>query len=219
MWIIANFKSYKSISESVEWISIVGPKLEKREDLNVVVCPSFSAIEQVKKAIQVGNYPLMVGSQDLSSLPAGPFTGEESAKNLASFISLSILGHSERRTNFNETDEMVAKKVTQAKENNILPLVCVQDKDTPIPDGCKLVAYEPVWAIGTGKAETPANANKVTKSLKQKYGDDLKVLYGGSVDEVNVKGFIDQDNIEGVLVASASLNPEQFLKIINITFS
>src|SRR5438105_2256657 len=91
LWIIANFKSHKSISESVEWISIVGPKLEKKEDIKVIVCPSFSAIEQVKKAVQVGNYPLMVGSQDLSAFSPGAYTGEEPAKHLVDFITLTIL--------------------------------------------------------------------------------------------------------------------------------
>lgn len=219
LWIIANFKSHKSISESVEWISIVGPSLEKREDIKVIVCPSFSAIEQVKKAVQVGNYPLMVGSQDLSAFGPGAYTGEEPAKFLADFISLSILGHSERRTNFNESDEMVAKKVIQAKENNILALVCVQDRETSVPDGCKMVAYEPVWAIGSGKAETPQGANEVAKVLKEKHGEDLIILYGGSVDEGNVKGFIDQDNLSGVLVATACLDPEEFLRVYNSCLS
>ncbi len=219
MWIIANFKSHKSIAESVDWVSIVGPKLEKRDDVKVVVCPSFSAIEQVKKTVQVGNYPLIVGAQNLSPFPPGSYTGEESAKNLANFISISILGHSERRTNFNETDEMIAKKVTQAKENNILPLVCVQGEDSVVPEGCKLIVYEPVWAIGTGSAETPANANQIAKLLKQKYGVDIEVLYGGSVNKDNVKAFVEQDNLVGVLVASASLNPQEFLEVINACLS
>lgn len=214
LWIIANWKSNKTIQEALDWVSIVGPKLEKREDLKVVVCPTFSAIEEVKKAVLVSNFPLMVGSQDLSPFDIGAYTGEEPAKILKEFVDFAILGHSERRKNFSETDEMVAKKVTQALENQIIPLVCVQGKDTPVPDNCNLIAYEPIFAIGTGNPDTPANANEISKSFKEKYGEDLEVLYGGSVTSENVHSFIKQEEISGVLVGGASLNPEEFIKIV-----
>lgn len=215
MWIIANFKANKNIKESIEWVELVGPKLKMQEGVKVVVCPSFSAIEQVKKTILVGSFPLMVGSQDISSFPKGAYTGEEPAAHLAGFIDLSIIGHSERREHLKETDEIVEKKVNQAKSNGIIPLVCVQDINTKVPDGSFLIAYEPVWAIGTGKADTPADANKVAQTFKQRYGEDLEVLYGGSVNKDNIKSFIKQDSLSGVLVATASLNPEGFLAVLS----
>lgn len=219
IWVIANWKSDGTIEEALNWISIVGPKIEKRDPSTssgskVVVCPSFTAIEEVKKAILVGNYPLLVGSQDLSPYPEGAFTGEESASSLRQFINLAILGHSERRQHFGETDEMVAKKTKQALDHNIIPLVCVQGIDTLVPEAVKLIAYEPIFAIGTGNPDTPENANKVAEYFKQKYSRDLEVLYGGSVTSENVKGFVTQQNINGVLVGGASLNPEEFIKII-----
>ncbi|MBI2022624.1 triosephosphate isomerase [Candidatus Daviesbacteria bacterium] len=215
LWLIANWKSNKTISEALEWISSVGPKVERRDDLKVVICPTFSALSEVKKAVQVGNYPLIVGSQDLSPFDSGAYTGEEAASILKQFIDIAIVGHSERRENFSETDEMVSKKVTQAVDADITPLLCVQSAETPVPAQCKLTAYEPVFAIGTGNPDTPANANSVAAQLKQIHGQDLGVLYGGSVNKDNCRAFLEEDNISGLLIGKASLDAEEFVKIIS----
>lgn len=214
LWIVANWKSNKTIQEVLDWIGEVGPKLERQDNLKVVVCPTFSALSEAKKSILVGNYPLMVGSQDLSPFDLGAYTGEEAAEILKQFIELSIIGHSERRENFKESDEMVSKKVKQAKALTIIPLVCVQGEDTPIPNDCKLVAYEPIFAIGTGIPDTPDNADKVAKFLKDKYGADLEVLYGGSVTSENAKAFVKESNINGLLIGKASLDAQEFIKIV-----
>ena len=214
IWIIANWKSNKTIAEALSWISVVGPKLLNKEGLKIVVCPTFSSLSEVKKAVTVGGFPILVGSQDISAFDTGAYTGEESAELLKDLISLSIIGHSERRENFSESDEAVSKKVEQAVKSNITPLVSVQGADTPVPEGCKLVAYEPTWAIGNGNPDTPANANNVAEKLKQKYGKDLEVIYGGSVTSENVRNFIQQENINGVLPGKASLDAEEFVKIV-----
>lgn len=216
LWIIANFKSNKNLSEVLDWVGVVGPKIPRQENLKVVVCSTFTALEEVKKAVQIGNYPLLVGSQDLSPFNSGAYTGEEAAGILKQFVDLAILGHSERRQNFSETDEMVSKKVVQSKENDIIPLVCVQADDTPVPEGCKLVAYEPVFAIGTGNPDTPENASAVAESLKNKHGQDIEVLYGGSVSSDNCKAFVQQENLSGLLIGKASLDSTEFLKIVEI---
>lgn len=216
MWIVANWKDNKNIAEALAWVDQVGPEIPGKENLKVVVCPTFICIEEVKKAVLVGNYHLIVGSQDLSSYDAGEYTGEEAAKILKDVVDLSILGHSERRQNFNETDEMVVKKVEQARQYNIEPLVCCQDENTLVPEGVKLVAYEPVFAIGTGIADTPDNANAVAGKLKNKYGSDLEVLYGGSVTSENAKAFLHQENISGLLIGKSSLDAQEFIKIVEI---
>ena len=218
IWIIANWKSNKNIREALEWIAQVGPELPRNENLKVVVCPTFVNIEEIKKSVLVGNFPIMVGSQDLSPYPEGSFTGEEAASILKQFVSLAILGHSERRQNFAETDQMVEAKVNQATDHQIIPLVCVQGPDTPVPAGCSLVAYEPIFAIGTGDADTPQGAAAVAASLKNKYGEDLQVLYGGSVTADNCQGFLDQDNISGLLIGQASLDAVEFIKIVEASF-
>lgn len=209
LWIIANWKSNKTIQEALDWVAKVGPQVPQKDNLKIVVCPTFSTLSEIKKAIS--DFPLLLGSQDLSPFGVGAYTGEETASLLKDLIDLAILGHSERRQNFNETDEMVAKKVNQTLENNIIPLVCVQGVYTPVPDGCKLVAYEPIFAIGTGNPDTPENANEVAASFT-----DLEVLYGGSVTSENVRNFIAQENINGVLVGGASLDAEEFAKIIKV---
>lgn len=229
IWIIANWKSNKTIAEALEWVAKVGPQLPKRDPstgsgLKVVVCPTFSVLPEVKKAITVGNFPMLAGAQDLSPFGMGAYTGEEPAAILKQFVDLAILGHSERRKNFNETNEMIAKKVEQALANNITPLVCVQDEAMPVPEGCNLIAYEPIWAIstgltntpGVGRADTPEDANQVAGVFKQKYGTELEVIYGGSVNSQNVKGFVSQDNISGVLIGNASLDAEEFTKICHM---
>jgi len=217
IWIIANWKSNKTIREALEWIDFVGPKIEKRSNIKVVVCPSFIDIEEVKKAVLVGNFPLIVGSQDLSPFDVGAFTGEETAQILKQFVDVSILGHSERRQNFGENDEMIEQKVIQAKDHNIIPLVCVQGAETLIPEECSLVAYEPIFAVGTGFADTPESANQVAGQLKQK-NPGLEVLYGGSVTPENARSFVERENLSGVLVGKSSLDPEEFFKIVSNCF-
>lgn len=220
IWIIANWKSNKIIKEALDWVAQVGPAVPKKEGLKVVVCPTFSTLSEVKKAITVENYPILTGVQDISPFEKGAYTGEESAELLAGLADLAIIGHSERRKNFGETDDMVARKLQQALKNSITPLVCVQGEDTPVPEGCQLIAYEPLWAIstgltntpGTGRADTPEEADKVAGYFKQKF-KQLEVIYGGSVDANNVKGFVNQENLSGVLVGNASLDPQEFLKI------
>lgn len=214
IWIIANWKANKNIKDALEWVSKVGPIVPKNEYLKVVVCPPFVCLEQVAKEVKVGGFNLIVGSQDFSVFGVGAYTGEVPAILLSGLVSLSILGHSERRKNFNETDEIVDKKVKLAKEANIIPLVCVQNEETLVPQNCKLVAYEPIWAIGTGNPDTPENANEIAKKIKQKTNQDMEVLYGGSVTSENVKNFVTQENINGVLVGGASLDAAEFVKIV-----
>lgn len=216
IWVVANWKSNKTISEALGWIDEVGPKLSRDEKIKVVVCPPITDIEEVKKTILVNNYPILVGAQDLSPFEDGPYTGEESARILSDIVDLAILGHSERRQNFGETDDMVKEKVARAKEFKIVPLVCVQDENTSVPEGVSLIAYEPVFAIGTGKPDTAENAGKVAEVLKNKYGEETEVLYGGSVTSENAKPFLQQENINGLLIGKASLDPEEFLKIIDV---
>jgi triosephosphate isomerase (TIM) len=213
IWLIANWKANKTVAEALEWVSIVGPQIERRDHLKVVICPTFTAIEEVKKAVLVGNFNLMVGCQDLSAFEDGPYTGEETAQILKQFVDLAILGHSERRQNFGETPEMVSQKVKQALDHQIIPLVCVQGQETPVPEGVKLIAFEPVEAIGTGHPDTPQDASEVATFFQQNFSQELDIVYGGSVTSENVKGFLMPDNLNGVLVGGASLDPEEFLKI------
>jgi triosephosphate isomerase (TIM) len=213
IWIVANWKSNLSLSESLDWINKVGPQLNKREDLQIVVCPRFSVLPELHQEIKIHNYPIVLGSQDLSPFGTGSFTGEEPAGLLKELVSMSIVGHSERREKFAETDEMIAEKIKQAQSAELEPILCIQNSETPIPEGVKIVAYEPVFAIGTGTPDTPENANKVASQVRS-MKSELSLLYGGSVTSENCGSFVEQENISGLLIGKASLDASEFLKII-----
>lgn len=217
-WIVANWKSNETIAEALQWVGEVGPHLES-SNVKAVVCPTFTALEEVKKAVIVDHWPLFVGAQDLSPFGEGPYTGEEPAVLLRGLADLAILGHSERRKNFGETDQMVAEKVKRALENRIKPLVCVQDENTPVPEGADLVAYEPIFAIGSGQPDSPQNANEVAGKIKKRWGEELTVLYGGSVTSQNAKPFLQAENLSGLLIGGDSLKSEDFIEIIKIASS
>ena len=214
IWIIANWKSNKTISEVLDWISKVGPEIPQDEGFKVVVCPTFSALSEVKKAITVGNFPLLLGAQDLSPFGTGAYTGEETASLLKDFISLSIIGHSERRSNFSETDEIVNKKIGESLREGIKPIVCVSNigQVRSLVPGNYIIAYEPISAIGTGNPEDPNTVLSIIKQIKEI--KDTEVLYGGSVNPQNIKDYTSLDNISGVLVGNSSLDAELFLNLI-----
>lgn len=218
-WIIANWKSHKKIAEAIEWMGMVGPKIRRDSSVKVVVCAPFVDLGELKERVMVDNFPIMIGCQDISAFPEGAYTGEEAAAILRDVVELAIVGHSERRANFGETDKTVESKVKESIEHNIIPLVCIQDQDTFIPKEAELVAYEPVFAIGTGEADTPANANEMADKILKLHGGPVEVLYGGSVDEENAKAFLQQDKISGLLIGGASLDPQQFLRIVEIAYS
>lgn len=213
IWIIANWKSNLNLSESLDWINAVGPKLNNREDIQVVVCPRFSALPELHQEIQANQYPIILGAQDLSPFGLGSFTGEEPAELLKELVTLSIIGHSERRTKFGETDDIIKTKCEVAQKAGIEPILCLQDINTPIPEGVKIAAYEPVFAIGTGTPDTPENSEAVAKEIRTKH-PQLAVLYGGSVTSENCESFVEKENISGLLIGKASLNAEEFLKIV-----
>lgn len=216
MWIIANWKSNLTVRESVELIEAVGPKLTKNENVQLVVCPSFEALTEVRKQVQVNGFPILIGAQDISPFPKGAYTGEVNGESLKEIVDVCLIGHSERRQNFNESDNEIRDKVERANESGITPVVCVQGAETPVPDLVKVVAYEPVFAIGSGNPDTPENANKVAALIKQtNTHQELEVLYGGSVTSENIKAFLEEENISGVLIGGASLNASEFLKILD----
>ncbi len=209
--VVANFKANKTWAEVSDWIDTVGPKVGQFPG-TVVICPSIAFISQVSQKIESGSWQIKVASQDISKFEGGAYTGEVAASQIKDQVSYSIIGHSERRQNFGEDDKTLEAKVQNANAVGIKPIFCVQDENTLVPEGVKIVAYEPVFAIGTGTPDTPENAEAVGKSIKAK--GDFIVLYGGSVTGDNAKSFLKAGTIDGLLVASASLDPQSFLKIV-----
>ncbi len=223
--IIANWKLNPATLKNAQALAVA---VSVRAKNKVVLCPPTIYLSSI-------DYPNL-GAQDCFWQEKGAFTGQTSALQLKDLkIKYCIIGHSEKRA-VGENDEMVNLKLKALVQNGITPVLCVgfgttvEHDDLEVTDILKsqldtdlagvdatkvIVAYEPVWAIGTGKNATPEHAEKISIFIKTKYGVP-KALYGGSVNFINAKGFLDQPNIGGLLVGGASLAPAQFNQIINM---
>lgn len=210
LFIAGNWKSNKMVAEAKEWMQKFTATWE---NITVVICAPFTLLSGLKEMTQELKSQVLLGAQDVSPFPAGAYTGEVNALQVKEFADWVIIGHSERRKNFGETDDMLQKKVTEAKSAGLKIIYCVPDDATLVPVGVDVVAYEPVWAIGTGKSDSPENANTVIAAIKAKTAVPT-VIYGGSVTEENIASFVSQAAIDGVLPGGASLDPEKFAALI-----
>jgi triosephosphate isomerase len=210
--LIANWKSNMTEFEALKWLDGMKDILSTTEK-QVVVCPPFTLLSVLHKKISAEKIQVQLGAQDISPFEKGAYTGAVTGEQIAEYASYVLIGHSERRKYFFETDEQIEQKVAMAKKVNLISVECVQDKDTAIPEGVNIVAYEPIWAIGSGKAESAEQVNTIALSIKEKSGVGL-VLYGGSVTAENVHEFTQMEGIDGVLVGGASLNPQKFSQLI-----
>ncbi len=241
--IAGNWKMNMTPSEAKGLIDGLLPLVKDNTTTEVVVCPPAITIPAVKEYIQGTN--LHLGAQNMHWEEKGAFTGETSPLMLKALeVEYVILGHSERRQYFAETDETVNKKVLSALAHGLKPIVCVGETleqreqgitDTLVSDqtvkaleGVEdfttvVVAYEPVWAIGTGKTATAEEANRVCgvirKAVADKFGapvaESLRIQYGGSMNAGNVSELMTQENIDGGLIGGAALKPVDFAKLVN----
>jgi triosephosphate isomerase len=240
-----NWKMYKTPAETSAFFEKFRPLVEKSEHCEIVICPPFTNLAAAVVAA-TGSH-IRVGSQNIAWAKEGAFTGEISGAMLTALgVTHAIVGHSERRQYFNETDETVLKRTQAALDSGLTPIVCVGERLEERESGntervlieqfqkgiaglteqqfAKIViAYEPVWAIGTGKTATPemaADAHRAIRNqVRGKYGKDagdaVRILYGGSVKPDNAKTLMAQVEIDGVLVGGASLDPVGFASIVN----
>jgi triosephosphate isomerase len=244
--IAGNWKMNNDLQQSVNLIEELKSKLaNKTVNCDVVICPPFTSLYEAKKIID-GSI-IKLGAQNMFYEDSGAFTGEISAPMLKSVgCEYVILGHSERRTIFGEKDEMINKKVRKALSQNLKPILCVgetlkeREKDvtekvvkrqiekglnyvTPDEVLSVVIAYEPVWAIGTGKTATPEQAQEIhafiRKLLASMYSKDfaelIPIQYGGSVKPDNAKELLSQKDIDGALVGGACLKADSFIGIID----
>ncbi|MBE6023562.1 MAG: triose-phosphate isomerase [Cellulosilyticum sp.] len=241
--VAGNWKMNMTPGQSVELINLLKDRINTTE-VDVVVCPPFVCLPAVLDAVKGTN--IAVGAQNMHFEESGAFTGEIAPKMLVELgVKYVIIGHSERRQYFAETNETVNKKVLKAIEHNLVPIICVGEsldereqgitidlvrlqtkialKDVKAEDAKKVViAYEPIWAIGTGKTATSMQAEEVCKAIRdvvaEVYGsevaDEVRVQYGGSVNAGNANELFNMGNIDGGLVGGASLK-EEFTSIVN----
>lgn len=238
-----NWKMNKTVEEAVSMVKSLKDAVAGITDVEILVCPTFTALYAVNNEIKGSNINL--GAQNLFWEAKGAFTGEISPSMVKDTgCSYVIIGHSERRQYFGETDETVNKRTKAAFTNGLVPVVCVgetleeREKDitfkvieTQIRGGMAnltaeeaatvVIAYEPVWAIGTGKTATPDQAQEVhafiRKLYKEIYGDaadKVRILYGGSVNPKNVSDLMKQPDIDGGLVGGASLEADSFAQLV-----
>lgn len=210
---IANWKSHKTASEALSFLKEFAPLISEKEDQQIIICPPFDLLETCSTYIKTHHLPLALGAQNISPFPEGAYTGEVSARSLKDLVQYTIIGHSERRHYFHETDDMLKEKVQQALAANLTPIYCVSSESQPIPQGVTLAAFEPLDAIGSGKPENPETVEKVTRSIQEKNAVSY-ILYGGSVTATDVHQYTQLPSISGVLVGGASLDPTAFAQLI-----
>ena len=243
--IAGNWKMNKTSADGVALVTEIVAAVGKQSDVEVVVCPPFTAVEAVGKALEGSNVKL--GAQNMHFEASGAYTGEVSAPMLrAIFATHVILGHSERRSYFGETDEIVNKKLLAALKNQLKPIFCVGETlaEREAGDTLKVVqrqverglegvskeqaagivvAYEPVWAIGTGKVATTEQAQEVHAFIRgllvKLFGDavaqKVRILYGGSMKPSNAPELLAQKDIDGGLIGGAALEARSFLELVS----
>lgn len=215
-FIIANWKSNKTIYEADRWFQGLKIKDLRLTNKEIVICPSFTALPILKSLIVNHKSSIKLGAQDVSPFEEGAYTGEVSAKQIKEFADYVLIGHSERRKNFLESDKMINQKIDQAVHFGLTPILCISSIEQIQNCNSKfkiIIVYEPLFAIGSGQADTAENANSMAKKIREDLGL-MTVLYGGSVTSKNVKEFTQMSNIDGVLVGGASLDAQQFYAIM-----
>jgi len=239
---VANWKMYKTVKEAIEFLNAFIPLVKDINAKDIAIAPSFVCIDAVGRNIK--NTKIKLCAQNAFYENQGAYTGEISPLMLKALdVEYVIIGHSERRRYFNETDEIINKKIKACLKENLKVIFCIGEtlserennetekilnsqlenglKEIEIPESI-VVAYEPVWAIGTGKVASDEQIKEahlfVRKKLEEIFGEKaqtIRILYGGSVSPENIDSIMAIENVDGVLVGGASLDPLKFSKIIN----
>ena len=239
--IAGNWKMNTTVSEAMALVRAMLGGLDKTDDIEKVICPPFVSLAMVKGLLK--GTTVKLGAQNLFYAEKGAYTGEISPMMVADLCEFAIIGHSERRQYFNETGEIVNKKIAAAFKAGLKPILCVGERleeneagktaevvtgqlesslaDIAAVDGL-VIAYEPIWAIGTGRAATGEQSNEIISLIRQyisrlyddKVARGMRILYGGSVTAANATEFMRQPEIDGALVGGASLKADEFLNIV-----
>jgi len=242
--IAGNWKMNKTASEAVDLIEEIKSSVGDQSSVQVCVCPSFTSLAKASELVEQSE--VLLGAQDMNASPSGAYTGEVSAEMLRDlYVNFVILGHSERRQYFGETNQDINRKILAAVENNLKPIYCIgetleerergQTLDVvrkQVREGLEnfptqsidnlVLAYEPIWAIGTGKTATDEMAQEVhcdirnvlTEMFGEAASSGIRILYGGSMKPENASGLLAQEDVDGGLIGGASLTARSFVGIV-----
>ncbi len=242
--IAGNWKMHTTVEEAIELVIKMRFGLDRIDNVDKVICPPFVSLDAIKTRLEGSTIKL--GAQDIHHEEKGAFTGEISPQMVANLCDYVIVGHSERRQHFNETIDIVDKKVKAAMKVGLKPILCIGEspeenkagkteevltRQLSSPSarlyliGGIVIAYEPIWAIGTGVPASGEQANKTIGFIRQHIAEeqgkgiaqDVRILYGGSVTAENIAEFVKQPEIDGALVGGASLKANEFLSIVKQT--
>ena len=243
--IAGNWKMNTTASETDDLISEINSLVGQQTQVQVCICPPFTSLQQGSSLVE--QTEVLLGAQNMSAEPSGAFTGEISAEMLRDlYVNFVILGHSERRQYFGETNKSINLKVLAAVQNNLKPIYCIGETleeresgktlevvKTQVKEGLAnfplsevdnlVLAYEPVWAIGTGKTATDEMAQEVHAYVRgllvdlfgDAAGSGVRILYGGSMKPENASGLLSQPDVDGGLIGGASLNAKSFCAIVD----
>jgi triosephosphate isomerase len=249
--IAGNWKMHKTHLDAIHFVQQLGHELAEFDlrRVEVTLCPPFTALRSLQTTIEDRDYEFGIGAQNMHYANEGAFTGEVAPTMLTAMrVRYVILGHSERREHFGETDENVNKKVKAALSNSLVPIMCCGETATERNAGSTeskverqmreglegvrveaaaetVVAYEPIWAIGTGKTATPYDAQATISFIRRvlegiysrEVAGSIRILYGGSVKSGNARALTEQPDIDGALVGGASLDAAEFAAIVKAT--
>ena len=225
-YIVGNWKSHKTLDETREWFEEIQGVFKQLPQTTVVVAVPNVYVFEARKVIDgVGLSQLKLAVQDISAFPMGAYTGAVNAKMVEGVVEFAIVGHSERREYFHETNQEVANKVRQLVEAGIKPIVCVdmpyaKQQLAAIDENLLpeiVVAYEPIEAIGSGNPEEPEAVKKSVDEIKS--GFEGAVIYGGSINENNARSYLEIEGVDGLLPGGSSLDPKSFWAVCSASLS
>ncbi|MBU1111132.1 triose-phosphate isomerase [Patescibacteria group bacterium] len=229
LFLIANWKLHFSLKEATKWLDEFAKQQVLAEDVEVVICPSFPLLFPLFEMVERKKITIKLGAQNVSRFEEGTYTGEVGIRQLQEWVQYIIVGHSERRIHFKESDKEVVEKIRLCLAGNLTPIVCVSELEqveylakAQLQTERLIVAYEPLCAISSGQlespdlSESPEQADFFSQGIKALLGENVRVLYGGSVRSKNISGFLKCESLSGFLVGGASLDVNEFGKIVKI---
>ena len=245
--IAGNWKEHFTVAQASAYLHRLNDVVRQRQSVEIVLLPNILTLQPL--SVELDRRKFRLGAQDAFYVDTGAYTGEVSMAMLRDLVHYVLVGHSERRHIFNESDDVIAKKTQAAVRNGIMPILCVGESLqerlagetnqilhnqvsaglmnlTSAEVGATVIAYEPVWAIGTGEFAKPDQVERalsyIRRQVEQTHGEraakNVRILYGGSVDESNVKAYLDLPGCDGALVGGASLNQHKFAAIVETAY-